>query len=154
MNINDLKTGSVVLVNYQNGIKDVGRIESVDFARGSAQLKIHGDDEPITIDTTDKWNMIEPIPLTKRILNILGFKEDSSHVVYLLPDNGAYVKLMPIGNDIIIKNENGEWVIVLRKDEAHFGCRFEFIPFVHIFQNYISEYWGIDYSNILFDALK
>lgn len=75
MNINDLKTGNVVLVNYPNGIKDVGRIESVDFAHGSAQLKIHGDDEPITIDTTDKWEMIEPIPLTKKYSILLVLRK-------------------------------------------------------------------------------
>lgn len=88
--------------------------------------------------------MLEEIPFKKGILTKLGFIKDDNYVVFGLPDNGAYIKFIAGYNDIIVKNENGEWVLVIRNDNAFYGCEFHYIPFLHIFQNLVSDYWHIN----------
>lgn len=72
--------------------------------------------------------MIEAIPFKIDYLNQLKFAKIDDYVVFGLPDNGACVKSMEVGDDIIVRKENGEWVLVTQKDDAHFCCRFDYIP--------------------------
>lgn len=91
--------------------------------------------------------MLEAIPFKKKFLKQLEFIKDDDYVVFGLPDNGAYVKFLGGGNDIIVKKEKGEWVLVTRNDNAFYGCTFHYIPYFHTFQNLVSDYWHISLSN-------
>lgn len=144
MNVNDLRKGNYVVLNYQNGRSDVCRIEEIDIWQRKATLKILPDGESVEIDTDDKWPMLEGVPFKIDYLNQLKFIKVDDYAVYGLPDNGAYVKYMAGGNDIIVRKEKGEWVLVTRKDKAHYGCHFDYIPYLHIFQNLVCDYWGVE----------
>ena len=143
MNINDLRKGNFIMLNYQDGCTDVCQIEE-NIGEGKATVKVLSDGESIEIDTDDKWAMIEAIPFCIDYLDQLKFVKIDDYVVFGLPDNGAYVKPMKGYDDIIVRKENGEWVLVTRKDDAHFCCRFDYIPYLHIFQNLVCDYWHVE----------
>ena len=144
MDINELRDGNLILVNYRNGRKDVCKIEQINIEERKATLKVLADNANIEIDSSDKWAMLEAIPLKKEFLKQLEFIKDDDYVVFGLPDNGAYVKFLERGNDILVRKEKGEWVLITRKDEAFYGCEFHYIPYLHIFQNIVFDYWHID----------
>lgn len=144
MNINDLRKGNFVMLNFQNGHSDICQIEEINIGEGKATIKVLSDGESIEIDTPDKWAMLEAIPFKIDYLNQLNFAKIDKYAVYGLPDNGAYVKPMEVGDDIIVRKENGEWVLVTRKDDAHFCCRFDYIPYLHIFQNLVYDHWFVE----------
>lgn len=137
MKSTELKVGNIVYVNFLNGHKDVCVVKKLD--KGVAVLKSldNAGKEEINISSDEQWKMVEGIPFKKDFLNQMGFVDDSSYRVYGLPDKGAYVKYGVGGNDIIVKKEGGDFVLVIRKDEAKFGCKFIPIPFLHVFQNYV-----------------
>lgn len=154
MQSTELKVGNIVYVNFLNGHKDVCVVKKLD--KGVAVLKSldNAGKEEINISSDEQWKMVEGIPFKQDFLNQMGFVDDSSYRVYGLPDEGAYVKF--IGslkgpNDIIVKKEEGSFVLVVRKDEAEFGCKFIPIPYLHVFQNNVSS--NIDYSSIKFKCL-
>ena len=122
MNINELRNGNYVLLNYGNGRKDVCKIELINIEERKATLKVLADNANIEIDSPDKWAMLEAIPFKKEFLKQLEFIKDNDYVVFGLPDNGAYVKFLGGGNDIIVRKEKGEWVLITRKDKAFYGC--------------------------------
>lgn len=144
MNINELRKGNLILVNYRNGRKDVCKIEQINIEERKATLKVLADNANIEIDSLDKWAMLEAIPFKKEFLKQLEFIKDDDYAVFGLPDNGAYVKYVSGGNDIIVRKEKGEWVLVTRKEQAFYGCRFNYIPYLHIFQNLVFDYWHIN----------
>lgn len=137
MQSTELKVGNIVYVNFLNGHKDVCVVKKLD--KGVAVLKSldNAGKEEINISSDEQWKMVEGIPFKKDFLNQMGFVDDSSYRVYGLPDEGAYVKYGVGGNDIIVKKEGRDFVLVVRKDEAKFGCKFIPIPFLHVFQNYV-----------------
>lgn len=146
MNINELRNGNYVLLNYGNGRKDkdVCKIEQINIEERKATLRVLADNANIEIDSMDKWAMLEAIPFEKKILKQLDFIKEDNYAVFGLPDNGAYVKFIKGGNDMIVRKEKGEWVLVTRKDNAFYGCEFHYIPFLHIFQNLVFDYWHIN----------
>lgn len=144
MNINDLRKGNFVMLNYLDGHSDFCQIEEINMGERKATLKVLADGESIEIDTDDKWPMLEAIPFKINYLSQLEFEKVDKYAVYGLPDNGAYVKKVKGYDDIIVRKENGEWVLVTRKDDAHFCCRFDYIPYLHIFQNLVCDYWGVE----------
>lgn len=146
MNINELRNGNYVLLNYGNGRKDkdVCKIEQINIEERKATLRVLADNANIEIDSMDKWAMLEAIPFEKEILKQLEFIKEDNYAVFGLPDNGAYVKFIKGGNDMIVRKEKGEWVLVTRKDNAFNGCEFHYIPFLHIFQNLVFDYWHIN----------
>lgn len=150
MNINELRNGNYVLLNYENGRKDVCKIELINIEERKATLKVLADNANIEIDSMDKWAMLEVVPFKKKILEQLDFIKDDNYVVFGLPDNGAYVKFIKGNNDIIVRKEKGEWVLVTRNDNAFYGCTFHYIPYLHIFQNLVSDYWHIDLNGFKF----
>ena len=147
MNINELRKGNLVFVNYKNGREDVCKIEQINIEERKATLKVLADNANIEIDSPDKWAMLEAIPFKKEFLKQLEFIKDNDYVVFGLPDNGAYVKFLGGGNDIIVRKEKGEWVLITRKDKAFYGCEFHYIPYLHIFQNLVFDYWRISFSD-------
>ena len=139
-----MRKGNFVMLNYQNGSSDVCQIEEINIEERKANLKVLTNGESIEIDTDDKWVMLGFIPFNIDFLNQLEFAKINDYVVFGLHDNGAYVKPMEVGDDIIVRKENGEWVLVTRKDDAHFCCRFDYIPYLHIFQNLVYDYWHVE----------
>lgn len=81
MNINELKKGNLVLVNYKNGRKDVCKIEQINIEERKATLKVLADNANIEIDSPDKWAMLEAIPFKKKFLKQLEFIKDDDSLV-------------------------------------------------------------------------
>lgn len=150
MNLKELQVDNWVLLNYGNDKKDICRVENIDYNSGKAILKLSGIENSINIDSIEKWNMIEGIPLKEDHLEQLGFIKDDNYPVYALPDNGAFVKSMEYGNDVIVRKEKGEWVLVTRQDDSLYGCKFNYIPYLHQFQNLVLRHWYIDFDMIDF----
>ena len=148
MNINDLRNGNFVMLNYQNGSSDVCQIEEINIEERKANLKVLTNGESIEIDTDDKWVMLGFIPFNIDFLNQLEFAKIDDYVVFGLHDNGAYVKKVKGYDDIIVRKEKGEWVLVTRKDEAYYGCRFGCISYLHLFQNLVYDYWHVELVTI------
>ena len=94
MNINELRKGNLVFVNYKNGREDVCKIEQINIEERKATLQVLADSANIEIDSPDKWAMLKAIPFKKEFLKQLKFIKDDNYVVFGLPDNGAYVKFL------------------------------------------------------------
>lgn len=144
ININELRKGDFVRLNYKNGYKDICKIEQINTEEKKATIKVLNNNSNIEIDGLDEWEMLEGVPFKKEFLERSKFIKDDTYVVFGLPDNGAYVKHISEDNDIIVRKEKGEWVLVTRMDQAFYGCRFEYIPYLHVFQNLIFDYWHIN----------
>ena len=153
MKSTELKVGNFVYLDYQNGCKDVCVVKELDKEKETAILKRlnDGEDKDFPILKGEQWDMVKGIPFKKDFLEQVGFVYDSSYRVFGLPDEGAYVKYGVEENDMIVKKEGGDFVLVVRKDEAEFGCKFIPIPYLHVFQNNVSS--NIDYSSIKFKCL-
>lgn len=147
--INDLKNGNFVNINFQNGYKAVYKVKNISTCSQEATLKELGSNNNIIINSPEKWRMIEPILLEERFLTNWGFIKDDEYSVYGLPDNGAYVKFVKYGNDIIVRKEKKDWVIVIQDYNAYYGCRFYHIPYLHLLQNEVSKYWDFEYDEPL-----
>lgn len=152
MNIEELKVGNRVRINFQRGQYGDYVIEQLDKVNHRAELKEFGkESSPFVITHQDQWNMLEGIPFEKKHLDEYDFLEDSSYRVYGLPDTGAFVKFVSMKTnnypyimvDILVRQERGNWVLVLKDDRAKFGCRFLPIPYLHIFQNCLANWYGL-----------
>ena len=152
MDIQDLEIGNEVLVNFKNGVCTRCIIEQLDKEKSYAELKEVGkDDSSFKIIRQDQWSMIEGIPFEQKHLVEYGFFEDLSYRVYGLPDTGAFVKFVSMKTnnypcmreDILVRRERGNWVLVRKDVSAKFGCRFFPIPYLHIFQNYLTNWYGL-----------
>ena len=150
--INELRKGNFILIDYGNGCKDICKIEQINKEERKAILKDLADNANIKIDSQEKWAMLEAISFKKEFLEQLGFKEDDD-IVSGLPDTEVYKEFIKGGNDIRVRKEKGKWVLVTQKDGASHGCEFHDIPFLHIFQNLLSDYWHIKICEQLRDYL-
>lgn len=130
-------------------IRTYVRLSILILRRKKATIKVLDNNSNIEIDSLDEWEMLKGVPFKKDFLERLKFIKDDTYVVFGLPDNGAYVKHVSEDNDIIVRKEKGEWVLVTRMDQAFYGCRFEYIPYLHVFQNLIFDYWYVNiFSNL------
>ena len=152
MNIEELEVGNRVRINFLRGQYGDYVIEQLDKENRYAELKEFGKkSSPFTITHQDQWDMLEGIPFEQKHLTEYVFFKDPSYQVYGLPDTGAFVKFVSIKandypyirEDILVRRENENWVLVRKDDRAKFGCRFFPIPYLHVFQNYLARWYGL-----------
>lgn len=95
--------------------------------------------------------MLEPIPLREEYLLLLGFVKEDNYDVFKLSIHRAYVKYMPDSNDIIIKEEDGRFFLIIRNDNSIEGYDTNSILYLHILQNNIANYWNLIYDDLKFN---
>lgn len=134
MNIEDLKEGNFILLNYGNERSDICKVKEINLINKNAIINIISTDEDIKIDNSDKWDMFEPIPLKEKYLLQLGFIKENNYIYR------TYVKYMPGNNDIIIKEEDGRFFLIIRNDNSIEKYDINPILYLHILQNYIANY--------------
>ena len=151
INIIDIKKGNYLLLNYDNGVKEICQVVDVNVENDTVDIFVLSNGSKLSVPS----KCLEGIPFKEDLLDKLdvGFVNDPSYEVYALPENGAFVKYYPTGHDLIIRKETCGWVIVLENPKAPYGCEFKEIPYLHIFQNYAKEWWGLD-TDSLFDNSK
>lgn len=142
MRITDLRKGNYVDVLLgEAGIKT--RCEILDINEGDcvAKFKDLGNDSEFIMDTADKWKLVNGVPMTDEELRKLGFSFDPEKSVFALPDKGAWVK----GNAIVQKYKGTfDLLISDLKPEAFYGCRAIHVTYVHLLQNAVAKYLGVD----------
>ena len=130
INIIDIKKGNYLLLNYDNGVKEICQVVDVNVENDTVDIFVLSNGSKLSVPS----KCLEGIPFKEDLLDKLdvGFVNDPSYEVYALPENGAFVKYYP---------------------KAPYGCEFKKIPYLHIFQNYAKEWWGLD-TDSLFDNSK
>lgn len=148
VNINDVKPGNFFWLNYGNGVKDACKVLGVNFENNSLHISVihKGSEKGSELDVTPL--NLDGIQFSEEFLTKLGFIDDESYRVYALPDNGAYVKFYQEGHDLIIRNVDGDWNLVLENPAAPYGCQYMPIPYLHLFQNYVWQWWRLDISSL------
>lgn len=151
MNIEDLKEGNFILLNYGNERSDICKVKKIDLINENAIINIISTKKDIIINNPDKWDMFEPIPLREEYLLLLGFVKEDNYDVFKLSIHRAYVKYMPDSNDIIIKEEDGRFFLIIRNDNSIEGYDTNPILYLHILQNNIANYWNLIYDDLKFN---
>ena len=122
-------------------------------------VKILGQDSELVLpwDKKDVCDQIVDIPLDKSWLVKLMFKEACGRL-YMLPEDENWWELPLRSNGISftirVKREPSEWVMIVPKDSAWYGCRFESLSTVRSLQNKIRKEYGIELPNKLYEALS
>lgn len=142
VNIQDVKHRNFLLLNNGNSINEVCKVLGVNFEKNSLHISVISNGSELDVAPMN----LDGILFSEEILDKLDFTKDASFRVYALPDNGAYVKFYSEGHDLIVRNVGGAWNLVLENPAAHYGCEYKPIPYLHLFQNYVWKWWGLDTS--------
>ena len=91
------------------------------------------------VDTKDKWKLVKDVITTANELTKLGLIYDSKMSVYMLPTKGAWY----IGKAIVQKYD-GRYELFIEKYNAFYGCVAIAVPCIHLLQNALADYYGIN----------
>lgn len=157
MILSELRTGDIVQVYLQNGIKTLSQVVATFPEKTKVELRLKDQDDHITLDWSipNIGNQISDVPITEDILTALGFIMDKGWL-YMLPDEEFWQKnFTQHGFSFyeILKKEHGEWVAVEQKDDAMFGCKFIGIGFIRFYQRYFERKYGIPFPQFILERL-
>ena len=140
-NIENVKQGNFLLLDYGNGIKETCKVIEVDRTNNKLQVLVlskNSNNSEVEVVV----NNLEGIRFKEEFLIKMGFYNDTSYQVYDLPVRGAYVKFYQGGHDLLVRKEDGNWCLVL--ENAHYGYELKPILYLHLFQNYVKMWWGLN----------
>ena len=107
-------------------------------------MRDFGDQSEFYVNINEKWDLVKDVQTTEVELRKFGFNFDVNQSVYMLPDNGAWKK----GENVIVERYNGDYDLLIRKDEAFYGCKAIHVPSVHLLQKAVKDNYGIDLSYV------
>lgn len=144
MRLEDLRKGSYV--NYINveGKKTRCMVVDIKINDRIATMRELGNQLELYVNSKEKWDLVKDVQTTEVELRKFGFNFDVNQSVYMLPDNGAWKK----GENVIVKRYNGDYDLLIRKDEAFYGCKAIHVPSVHLLQKAVKDNYGIDLSYV------
>lgn len=164
MNISQLRVNDIIAVHYpetkaNDEFRDYAIVTAQDAGSRQVTLKIFGQDSELILpwDKKDICDQIEDVALDRQWLEKLQFEEQTGHL-YMLPLEETWWELRLCQNgyscEIRVKREPNEWVHIVRKDSAMFGCRFESLSTVRSLQNCIRNVYGIELPQSIYEALS
>lgn len=154
MIISQLKPNDIVSIHFpetkQNKeLSQFAIVTEVDDEKQETKIRPFGQTDAIIVpwDMADIADQIKDVPLSKSLVERFGFSAAEGNL-FMLPQHEYWYELTLMPNGYVtviqIKIENGEWVAIIPKFEAYFGCRFEYIPSVRALQNFIRSACGLD----------
>lgn len=102
VNIENVKQGNFLLLDYGNGIKETCKVIEVDRTNNKLQVLVlskNSNNSEVEVVV----NNLEGIRFKKEFLIKMGFYNDTSYQVYDLPVRGAYVKFYQGGHDLLVR---------------------------------------------------
>lgn len=144
MRLEDLRKGSYVDYISVEGKKTRCMVVDININDRIATMRELGNQSEFYVNSKEKWDLVKDVQTTEVELRKFGFNFDVNQSVYMLPDNGAWKK----GENVIVKRYNGDYDLLIRKDEAFYGCKAIHVPSVHLLQNAVKDNYGIDLSYV------
>lgn len=158
LNINDIVAIHFPETKNNNEFGDHAIVTAQDDKQRQMTVKIFGQESELQLpwDKKDICDQIDDIPLDRSWLTKLSFN-DASGRLFMLPQNESWMELMLSSNGISfsikVKREPNEWMMVIPKDKAFYGCRFESLSTVRSLQNKIRKVYGIELLQSISEAL-
>jgi len=143
MRIEDLRNGNYVDV-YVEGKKARYIVVNVDINSQIATLRDWTNRSKFYEVSKDEWNSVKDVLMTESELRKLEFVYDDKKMVYMLPNNGAWV----YKNIVLVTKYNGCYDLIIREDKAFYGCKAIRVPFVHLLQNAVIDNYGFELSYV------
>lgn len=140
MRIENLRIGNYVdMVVNDNEATTRCKVLCINHNAKSIVFKDITNGSEFLVDTKDKWKLVKDVITTDKELTKLGLIYDSEMSVYMLPTKGAWY----IGKAIVQKY-NGRYDLFIEKYDALYGCEAIAVPCIHLLQNALADYYGIN----------
>lgn len=139
MLLTDLEKGSHIYLNLTATRECVTVSQITDNS-----IEVTNGKDYIPITSPDMFHMLEGIRLTRNILDKNGFHRENLSV-YGQPFENIFVKPQKDSQDIYLREDNDNFLLILPSSGNDLDCSFISLPFVHIAQKYFS----INYNSIL-----
>ena len=146
MRLEDLRKGSYVDYISVEGKKTRCMVVDININDRIATMRELGNQSEFYVNSKGKWDLVKDVQTTEVELRKFGFNFDVNKDVYMLPNKGAWI--YKYNDDVIISRYNGNYDLIIRKDDAFYGCKAIHVPSVHLLQKAVKENYGIDLSYV------
>ena len=144
MRLEDLRKGSYVDYINVEGKKTRCMVVDININDRIATMRDLGNQSEFYVNSKEKWDLVKDIQTIKTELQKFGFAYDEDKDVYMLPNNGAWKK----GENVIVTRYNCDYDLIIRKDDAFYGCKAIHVPTVHLLQKAVKDNYGIELSYV------
>ena len=146
MRLKDLRKGSYVDYINVEGKKTRCMVVDINTNDHIVTMRDLGDQSEFYVNCNEKWDLVKDVQTTEVELQKFGFNFDDNQSVYMLPDKGAWI--YKCNDDVVVTKYNGIYDLIIRKDDAYYGCKAIHVPSVHLLQKAVKDNYGIDLSYV------
>lgn len=146
MRLEDLRKGSYVDYINVEGKKTRCMVVDININDRIATMRELGDQSEFYVNSKEKWDLVKDVQTTEVELRKFGFVYDKDKDVYMLPNKGAWI--YKCNDDVIVTKYNGIYDLIIRKDDALYGCKAIHVPSVHLLQKAVKDNSGIELSYV------
>ena len=146
MRLEDLRKGCYIDYISVEGKKTRCMVVDININDRIATMRELGNQSEFYVNSNEKWDLVKDIQTTEVELRKFGFVYDKDKDVYMLPNKGAWI--YKCNNDVIVTKYDGIYDLIIRKDDAFYGCRAIHVPSVHLLQKAVKDNYVIELSYV------